>query len=150
MEVAHVETLPKSSLRVGAQPCDRQLSDFVGQRLGHYDEEIWRALRLVVDTGLHAFGWTREQAIDYMLAHSATSRTDATAEVERYIVDPGQALAYKIGQLTISRLRARAQTALGERFDVRDFHDQVLLTGALPLTVLEAKIESWIARDGGR
>ena len=120
------------------------------QRLGHYDEEIWRALRLVVDTGLHALGWTREQAIDYMLAHSATSRTDATAEVERYIVDPGQALAYKIGQLTISRLRARAQTALDARFDVRDFHDQVLLTGALPLTVLDAKIESWIARGGGR
>jgi len=120
------------------------------QRLGHYDEEIWRALRLVVDTGLHEMGWTREQAIDYMLMHSATSRTDATAEVERYIVDPGQALAYKIGQLTISRLRAHAQTALGERFDVRDFHDQVLLTGALPLTVLEGKIERWIARGGGR
>ena len=82
--------------------------------------------------------------------NSATSRTDATAEVERYIVDPGQALAYKIGQLTISRLRAQAQTALGARFDVRDFHDQVLLTGALPLTVLEAKIERWIARGGGR
>ena len=119
------------------------------QRFGHYDDEIWRALRLVVDTGLHALGWTREQAIGYMLAHSSTSRTDATAEVERYIVNPGQALAYKIGQLTISRLRARAQTALGERFDVRDFHDQVLLTGALPLTVLEAKIERWIARGGG-
>jgi len=118
------------------------------QRLGHYDEEIWRALRLVVDTGLHALGWTREQAIAYMLAHSAATVTDTTAEVERYIVDPGKALAYKIGQLTISRLRARAQTALGARFDVRDFHDEVLLTGALPLTVLEAKIEGWIAHGG--
>ena len=120
------------------------------QRFGYYNEEIWRAMRLVVDTGLHALSWTREQAIDYMLAHSATSRTDATAEVERYIVDPGQALAYKIGQLTISRLRGKAQTALGARFDLRDFHDQVLLTGALPMDVLEAKLDGWIARGGGR
>jgi uncharacterized protein (DUF885 family) len=120
------------------------------QRFGHDDDEIIRALRLVIDTGLHTMGWTREQAIEYMLAHSSTSVVDATAEVERYIVNPGQALAYKIGQLTISKLRSRAQSALGGRFDIRDFHDQVLMTGALPMEVLEAKIDAWVARGGGR
>ena len=102
-------------------------------------------MRLVVDTGLHAKGWSRDQAIAYMLANSAMGRTDATAEVERYIAIPGQALAYKIGQLKILELRERARRALGEGFDIRDFHEQVLGTGALPLTVLERKIDDWIA-----
>jgi uncharacterized protein (DUF885 family) len=115
------------------------------QRFGHLDDEMLRAMRLVVDTGIHAKGWTREQAIDYMLANSGMGRTDATAEVERYIAIPGQALAYKIGSLTIQRLKAEAQKALGPTFDVREFHAQVLMTGALPLTVLERKINDWIA-----
>jgi uncharacterized protein (DUF885 family) len=122
------------------------------QKLGSLFNESWRAVRLVVDTGLHARGWTREQAIDYMLANTAASRIDATAEVERYIAMPGQALAYKTGQLTIRRLRSRAEQALGERFDVREFHAQVLGSGALPLSLLEAKIEHWIdesRRSGG-
>lgn len=121
------------------------------QRFGRLDDENLRAMRLVVDTGLHALGWTREQAIEFMLANSAMSRTDASAEVERYIANPAQALAYKIGELTIRRLRERGQAALGAAFDVRDFHDQVLMSGALPLAVLESKIDAWIAqrRAGG-
>jgi uncharacterized protein (DUF885 family) len=115
------------------------------QLMGHYGDEMLRAMRLVVDTGLHAQGWTREQAIDYMLAHSAIGRTDVVAEVERYIADPGQALAYKVGELTIRRLRAQAERALGPRFDVRAFHDQVLSTGSIPLDVLEGKIGAWVA-----
>jgi uncharacterized protein (DUF885 family) len=115
------------------------------QRFGTLSDEMLRAMRLVVDTGLHAKGWTREQAIEYMLANSDMGKTDATAEVERYIAIPSQALAYKIGALTIQRLKAKAQTALGAKFDVREFHDQVLNTGALPLTILEKKIDDWIA-----
>jgi uncharacterized protein (DUF885 family) len=115
------------------------------QRFGHLDDEMLRAMRLVVDTGLHAKGWGRDQAIEYMLSNSAMGRTDATAEVERYIAIPGQALAYKIGQLKILELRARARERLGARFDIREFHEQVLGTGALPLTVLEGKIDDWIA-----
>jgi uncharacterized protein (DUF885 family) len=115
------------------------------QRMGNLDDEMLRAMRLVVDTGIHAKGWTREQAIDYMLANSGMSRTDATAEVERYIAIPSQALAYKIGSLTIQRLKAKAQQALGASFDPRAFHAQVLMTGALPLEVLERKIDDWIA-----
>jgi uncharacterized protein (DUF885 family) len=103
-----------------------------------------RAMRLVVDTGLHAKGWTREQAIDYMLSNSGMGHTDATAEVERYIAIPGQALGYKIGSLTIQRLRKKAETARGARFDIRAFHEQVLGSGALPLPVLEAKIDGWL------
>jgi uncharacterized protein (DUF885 family) len=114
------------------------------QLFGHYDDEMLRAMRLVVDTGLHAFGWSREQAVDYMLAHSAMSRADVVAEVERYIADPGQALAYKVGQLTIRRLRAQAEQALGPRFDPRAFHAEVLTTGSIPLAVLERKIDDWI------
>jgi uncharacterized protein (DUF885 family) len=102
-------------------------------------------MRLVVDTGIHNLGWTREQAIDYMLSHSGMSKTDATAEVERYIAIPSQATAYKTGALTIQRLRDKAKAALGDKFDIREFHDQVLDTGALPLTVLEEKINAWIA-----
>lgn len=119
------------------------------QRFGSYDDEMLRAMRLVVDTGLHTKGWTRDQAIAYMLANSGMSRTDATAEVERYIAYPGQALAYKVGQLTIRRLRTRAEQALGPRFDIRAFHEQVLMTGALPMEVLEAKIDAWIAQQKG-
>ena len=115
------------------------------QLYGHYNDEMLRAMRLVVDTGIHALGWSRDQSIDYMLANSAMSKTDATAEVERYIAIPGQALAYKLGQLTISRLRADAEQALGKDFDPREFHAQVLDSGALPLSVLEDKIHAWLA-----
>ncbi|MFM5907650.1 MAG: DUF885 domain-containing protein [Novosphingobium sp.] len=114
------------------------------QHWGTLDDEMLRAMRLVVDTGLHAKGWSRDQAIGYMLANSGMGRTDATAEVERYIAWPGQALAYKIGALTIQRLRRKAETSLGAKFDLRAFHEQVLGSGALPLPVLEAKIDRWI------
>jgi uncharacterized protein (DUF885 family) len=120
------------------------------QRMGGLNDEMLRAMRLVVDSGIHAKGWTRDQAIEYMLANSPMARTDATAEVERYIAIPGQALAYKIGQLTISRTKAKAKAALGTRFDPRAFHAQVLDTGALPMPVLEKKIDSWIAAGGAR
>ncbi len=115
------------------------------QHWGTLDDEMLRAMRLVVDTGIHARGWSRDAAIEYMLANSGMGRTDATAEVERYIANPAQALSYKIGALTIQRLRKKAETALGPRFDIRAFHEQVLGSGALPLPVLEAKIDSWIA-----
>ena len=114
-------------------------------RFGTLSDEMLRAMRLVVDTGLHSKSWTRDQAIEYMLANSDMGKTDATAEVERYIAIPSQALAYKIGALTIQRLKAKAQKAMGSKFDVRAFHEQVLGTGALPLTVLEKKINDWIA-----
>ena len=114
-------------------------------RFGTLNDEMLRAMRLVVDTGIHSKGWTRDQAITYMLTHSGMGKTDATAEVERYIAIPSQATAYKTGALTIQRLRDKAKAALGDRFDIREFHDQVLDTGALPLTVLEEKIDRWIA-----
>jgi len=114
-------------------------------RFGGLNDEMLRAMRLVVDSGIHAKGWTRDQSIEYMLDNSGMSRTDATAEVERYIAIPGQALAYKVGQLTILKLKARAQAALGDRFDPKEFHAQVLMTGALPMAVLEKKIDDWIA-----
>jgi uncharacterized protein (DUF885 family) len=115
------------------------------QRFGNLNDEMLRAMRLVVDTGIHAKGWTREQAIKYMLDNSGESTTDATAEVERYIAIPSQALAYKIGQLKISELRDRAKAELGSKFDIRQFHAEVLDTGALPLPILEKKIDDWIA-----
>lgn len=114
------------------------------QYFGGLNAELWRAIRLVVDTGLHEKGWTREQVIDYMLENSATGETTAIAEAERYMAIPGQALAYKIGQLKIRELRNRAEAALGDRFDVREFHSQVLNDGPLPMSVLEAKIDRWI------
>jgi uncharacterized protein (DUF885 family) len=115
------------------------------QYFGYLDSQLFRAIRLVVDTGIHSKGWTRDQTIQYILDNSSRGRSNATAETERYIAIPGQALAYKIGQLKISELRARAEKALGPRFDIRDFHAQVLMTGALPLAVLEKKIDDWIA-----
>jgi uncharacterized protein (DUF885 family) len=119
------------------------------QRFGGLNDEMLRAMRLVVDTGIHAKGWTREQAIRYMLDNSGLPETDVSAEVERYIAIPGQALAYKLGQLKILELRARAEAALGSRFDLKEFHNQVLNTGALPLVVLERKIDNWIASQRG-
>ncbi len=112
---------------------------------GHLDSELFRSIRLVVDSGIHAKGWTRDQSIDYILANSSRGRTNATAETERYIAIPGQALGYKMGQLKIRAARTRAEQALGPKFDIRAFHDQVLMTGALPLAVLDAKIDRWVA-----
>ena len=115
------------------------------QKFGNLTDEMLRAMRLVVDTGIHAQGWSRDKAIAYMLDNSAMGRTDATAEVERYIAIPSQALAYKVGQLTIRRLRTKAEHALGPKFDVRAFHARVLEDGALPMAVLEKKVDDWIA-----
>jgi uncharacterized protein (DUF885 family) len=115
------------------------------QRFGTLSDEMLRAMRLVVDTGIHSKGWTRDQSIAYMMAHSDMGKTDATAEVERYIAIPTQALAYKVGALTIQRLRKKAEAQLGKKFDIREFHAQVLMTGALPMAILERKIDAWIA-----
>ncbi len=120
------------------------------QYFGYLDSQLFRAIRLVVDTGIHAKGWTRDQTIQYILDNSSRGRSNATAETERYIAIPGQALAYKIGQMKISELRAKAEKELGPRFDIREFHAQVLMTGALPLAVLEAKIDRWIAAKKAR
>lgn len=130
-------------------------AESLGKELGVYTDptmyfgrlqgELWRAVRLVVDTGLHSRDWSREQVIAYMHANSAVTDVDAIAEAERYIAVPGQALAYKIGELKMQELRQRATAALGERFDIRAFHAEVLQDGALPLDVLESKIDRWIA-----
>jgi uncharacterized protein (DUF885 family) len=117
---------------------------------GRLSYEMWRACRLVVDTGMHMKGWSRQQAIDYMKENTALSEHNIEAEVDRYIAWPGQALAYKIGQLKFQELRARAAKALGARFDLRRFHDEVLKDGALPLSILEAKVDRWIAAERAR
>jgi len=131
-------------------------AESLGRELGLYDDpyselgalmmEVWRAVRLVVDTGLHSQGWTREQAIDYMRANTSIGRADIVAEVERYIAQPGQALAYKVGEIRIRALRRESERTLGARFDVREFHTQVLAGGSLPLSVLEEQIRRWLAR----
>ncbi|MCD9005367.1 DUF885 family protein [Luteimonas sp. XNQY3] len=135
-------------------------AESLGRELGLYTDpydyfgrlqgELWRAVRLVVDTGLHSKGWTRQQVLDYMFENSSVSEPDAIAEAERYIAWPGQALAYKIGELKLQELRKRSEAALGEAFDIREFHAEVLKDGALPLPLLEAKIDAWIAAQRGR
>ena len=120
------------------------------QKFGNLSAEMWRACRLVVDTGIHAFGWTREQAIDYMVANTGQTQAQVIAEVDRYIVLPGQATAYKIGELKIKELRAKAKAELGDRFDLRRFHNAVIDDGAVPLQVLQSQIEAWIAAEKAR
>jgi uncharacterized protein (DUF885 family) len=112
--------------------------------LGRLQDELWRALRLVVDTGMHALRWSREEAITYMVEASGTHPKEAAAEVERYAVWPGQALGYKVGMLEIQRLRREAEAALGERFDIREFHDELLRNGGAPLGVLETRMQRWV------
>jgi uncharacterized protein (DUF885 family) len=131
-------------------------AESLGDEMGLYDDpksrfgaltyEMWRAVRLVVDTGIHAQGWSRERAIDYFLENAAKTKLDVTNEIDRYVTNPGQALAYKIGQLKLRDLRERAQRRLGARFDLRDFHQVVLEEGALPLDVLERRVEAWLAK----
>jgi prolyl oligopeptidase len=114
-------------------------------RYGQLTYEMWRAVRLVVDTGMHSLGWSRQQAIEYFKENTSKTDHDIIAEVDRYISWPGQALAYKIGQMKILELRARAKKELGDRFDVRAFHDAVLETGSVPLDVLDQHVQDWIA-----
>ncbi len=114
-------------------------------RIGMLSSQAFRAVRLVVDTGMHVFGWQRQQAIDYMLAHTTETADDAAAEIDRYIIWPGQATAYMLGMLEIQRLRADARQKLGPRFDIKAFHDRVLEDGAVPLGYLTEKIQAWIA-----
>ncbi|NNG34803.1 DUF885 domain-containing protein [Nakamurella aerolata] len=134
--------------------CER-LGDEMGiyetpyQRMGMLSFQMWRAVRLVIDPGIHLLGWTREQAIEYLRGHTAMSLHDVTTEVDRYITWPGQAASYYLGMLEIRRLRAEAEQALGERFDIRAFHDCVLATGSVPLTVLQEQVRQFIA-GGGR
>jgi uncharacterized protein (DUF885 family) len=130
-------------------------SERLGKEIGFYEDpyneygrleaDIWRAIRLVVDTGVHSKHWTRQQMVDFFREHSAIDETNIQAEVDRYIAWPGQALGYKMGQLKILELRQRAQTALGPKFDLKAFHDVVLDSGALPMDVLERQVDAWIA-----
>ena len=129
-------------------------SEYLGLEAGFYQDpysnfgrltyEMWRAARLVVDTGMHAQGWSREQAIEFMASNTALSLHNVTTEIDRYITWPGQALSYKIGELTIKRLRAKAEQALGDKFDIRAFHDAVLENGSVPMSVLEQQINDFI------
>jgi uncharacterized protein (DUF885 family) len=114
-------------------------------KFGQLTYEMWRSVRLVVDTGLHSMGWTRQQAIEFFLANAPKTEQDVTVEIDRYIVWPGQALGYKMGELKIRELRSEAERALGRKFDIRAFHDVVLAQGAVPLDVLETRVREWIA-----
>jgi uncharacterized protein (DUF885 family) len=119
-------------------------------KFGQLTYEMWRAVRLVVDTGMHSMGWTRQQAIDLFRENTSKTDQDITVEVDRYIVWPGQALAYKIGQMKIRELRTRAEKELGNRFEVRKFHDAVLEQGDVPLDLLESHVNAWMKEQEER
>ena len=135
-------------------------AESLGEEMGFYTDpyskfgqltyEMWRAIRLVVDTGMHALGWTRQRAIDYFKANAGKTEHDIIVEVDRYIVWPGQALAYKLGELKIKELRASAEKKLGDKFDIRLFHDEILGHGAVPLDILEAQVKGWLTRQAAR
>jgi uncharacterized protein (DUF885 family) len=112
--------------------------------LGRLQAEMFRAVRLVVDTGMHAFRWSREEAIEYMIENTGMTEAEVTREIERYIVWPGQATAYKTGQLAIIDLREEAETRLGDQFDIREFHELILMNGAMPLNLLSQSVNNWI------
>ena len=112
---------------------------------GRLISEMWRAIRLVVDTGMHAKGWTEQQAVDYFRANSSVPDAAIKSEIQRYLVMPGQATAYKIGMIKIQQLRKKAETELGEQFDIRGFHDAILGGGAMPLDLVERRVDRWIA-----
>jgi uncharacterized protein (DUF885 family) len=133
-----------------AESLGRELGAYTDpyQYFGKLNAELWRAIRLVVDTGFHYYGWTREEVLEYMYANSAVAEARAVSEAERFMAIPSQALAYKIGQLKIQQLRDRAEVAMGENFDIREFHAQVLEAGELPLSVLDARISRWIKMGG--
>jgi uncharacterized protein (DUF885 family) len=118
------------------------------EEFGQLSFEMWRAARLVIDTGIHHYGWSRQRAIDYLASHTALAQHDVETEVDRYISWPGQALAYKLGELTIRRMRAKAEQAMGPAFDQRQFHDTILNLGSVPLPVLEEELDAFIARKG--
>ena len=132
-------------------------SESLGEEMGFYTDlyskfgqltyEMWRAIRLVVDTGIHAKGWSRQRAIDFFKANAGKTEHDITVEVDRYIVWPGQALAYKLGELKLKELRSRATAELGDKFDIRSFHDEIVWNGALPLSILDRQINNWIAAE---
>ena len=120
------------------------------EKFGQLSYEMWRAARLVIDTGVHRYGWSRQQAIDYLAGHTALSEHEVETEVDRYISWPGQALAYKLGELTIRRLRSEAEATLGPRFDQRKFHDTILAMGAVPLKTLEEQMRAFIRAEAAK
>ena len=120
------------------------------ERFGQLSYEMWRAARLVIDTGLHRYGWSRQKAIDYLASHTALSQHEVETEVDRYISWPGQALSYKLGELSLRKLRAEAEAKLGPRFDKKGFHDTILAMGAVPLNVLESEMRKWIAAEAAK
>ncbi len=117
------------------------------EKFGQLSYEMWRAARLVIDTGIHRYGWSRRRAIDYLASHTSLTEHEVETEVDRYISWPGQALAYKLGELTIRRLRREAESKLGTRFDEKGFHDTILGMGAVPLSVLQDQMHRWVAAE---